>query len=1286
MWYNKYVGIPYKDNGRLEEGADCWGLARLIYKQEYNIELPSLTNAYKMEDAKRIEELAHQYKEGWDVLETPEAGAIVLFRVLGTVSHVGIMINSTQFMHNNSTIDTCIESIDNVKWRHRVYGFFKYSEKADKHLTTLPAALTAIAVEVPVGLDLGEILALVIKENKLDLNDTNVIILIDGEIVEVIDNTNFIPKLGQKIEYRVIPAKAVANVLLTIVVVVAVMYFAPYLATTIFGSTAGAGAIGAGFYGAGMAAASSMAVYATTAVLMMAGMALVNAIAPIRPPDQPLMSDPGSSNPQLLLNGSRNSPRAYQSIPMVLGAYRIIAPLAAQSYLRVNDETSYLNLLLSWGYGPVVLEDMRVGAVPIEVYGPNRYDVLGNTGDNSDPLYTVYGKDTYQITPSLPLVYTNTENDWQYTTITVKCNKINITLHFPEGLRGVYREGDNAGKDFSTTFTGQVEYRSLNQNLAPTSGWNTINLNYGSSDYYKRKDAFSTNIVIPDLAYSLYATRVRRTNSTVSDLSGQGGKPILYHKAMLYLVTGIDGTTNPVVTPKNTTLAITALEIMATDQLNGSIDGINALVRSVCLDYTGTSWVPRTTSNPASLFRYILQHPANTQHIKADEVSKKIDLVAIQKWHTFCSVNGFEYNGVVVEQRSLLEVLRDVCAAGRASPLLLGGKWTVIVDEPRDVVVQHFTPHNSWGFEGTRTLANMPDALRVTFINAAKEFQSEEIMVYSDGFSESNAALFEALQLPGVTNAAQAYKLARFHLAQAKLRPESYTFNADMEHMACNRGDLVRVSHDVPMWGTGTGRISSYLNATTLHLDEEVLLDSNTDYVIRIRTDLGDSILRSIVRVATQNYYSNITVTVPISEDDGKAGNLFMIGTSELESVELVVISIQPSTNLTAKINLVDYSPVIYDIASGAIPDFQTKITRPSTFARNFIISVPVITPEDIRSDESVMERSGTSYIYKISVPYKNAGTIEPSVTGVEARMCLTQDTSLGWTTNTNALLASGLVLFSSVVDKETYSIQLRYTSTNGFAGPWSEEIVHTVVGQVLPPANVSSGIRVVPEGNVLRITWPNNPEIDISGYEVRDVEAAAGSPGTLFSGSSNTCLVTPGPLNISKTWYIKAVRGNRLYSTDATPVSFTVLAPYVPTNITSMYTNDNTALFKWTAALPGTFAIRNYRLSLTGVGFTTIEVIRDTTDWEIPITWVNAVTLAIIPVDMAGYMYTGQGNTTVLPIGAPSVPATPTITISGTNIEINFPDNAVDNTQIPVTSYTIVDTDTGEIIWKSPI
>jgi hypothetical protein len=125
MWSNKYIGIPFKDKGRDINGIDCWGLARLIYKQEYNIDLPNFSTDYEENDTLRMQDLIAQYKEGWEKIETPIEGCLILFNIMGSETHIGIAVSDTHFVHSREGMDSAIESFDSFKWNKRISGYYK---------------------------------------------------------------------------------------------------------------------------------------------------------------------------------------------------------------------------------------------------------------------------------------------------------------------------------------------------------------------------------------------------------------------------------------------------------------------------------------------------------------------------------------------------------------------------------------------------------------------------------------------------------------------------------------------------------------------------------------------------------------------------------------------------------------------------------------------------------------------------------------------------------------------------------------------------------------------------------------------------------------------------------------------------------------------------------------------------------------------------------------------------------------------------------------------------------
>ena len=56
-WSNKWVGTPHEELGRTPDGADCWGLACIVYREELNITLPQYLGYTSVEEHAEISDL-----------------------------------------------------------------------------------------------------------------------------------------------------------------------------------------------------------------------------------------------------------------------------------------------------------------------------------------------------------------------------------------------------------------------------------------------------------------------------------------------------------------------------------------------------------------------------------------------------------------------------------------------------------------------------------------------------------------------------------------------------------------------------------------------------------------------------------------------------------------------------------------------------------------------------------------------------------------------------------------------------------------------------------------------------------------------------------------------------------------------------------------------------------------------------------------------------------------------------------------------------------------------------
>ena len=94
-WVNDYVGIPYVPCGRDWQGVDCYGLLKLVYRDEYNIDLPDwLVDPVDLRDVnKHIEDAvtSGQFTE----TDTPADGDIVVCYRTRAAHHIGVFVGGS---------------------------------------------------------------------------------------------------------------------------------------------------------------------------------------------------------------------------------------------------------------------------------------------------------------------------------------------------------------------------------------------------------------------------------------------------------------------------------------------------------------------------------------------------------------------------------------------------------------------------------------------------------------------------------------------------------------------------------------------------------------------------------------------------------------------------------------------------------------------------------------------------------------------------------------------------------------------------------------------------------------------------------------------------------------------------------------------------------------------------------------------------------------------------------------------------------------------------------------
>lgn len=809
---------------------------------------------------------------------------------------------------------------------------------------------------------------------------------------------------------------------------------------------------------------------------------------------------------------ARNQAAPFEPIPDVLGRHRVSPFYGALPYTETIGDDQYLRLLFVWGYGPRQVEDIKIGETLLSSY--DEVEIETRQGFPDDPPTTLYPKQVVEEPLNIKLEHSA---GWQRRTTAENVTYITMDIVFPSGIVLI----NDKGKKGQWAVGFYIRYR-----LFGDTTWTDLP-QLICRDQTQDTRRFTQAITVAAGQYEVEISRAQAEyegeDFTISEdgywtaLRGfRVGEPLTFDKP----------------------LCISAIKIKATSQLNGSLDTLNGIVTSLVKSWNGTTWVDDQPSrNPADLVRHVLQGAANARPV----ADAGLDIVALQDWHDFCVLKGWTYDMPRVTAASVYDVVAEICAAGRAVPIFKDGKWSVVWDEEDTPIVQMFTPRNSWGFEAQHEFRELPHAWRVRFVNEKREWREDERIVYDDGYTAENATRFEGINFPGVTNPDLIWKHGRYHIAQLRLRPETYTFFADFEHLVCTRADRVRVAHDVMLVGLVSGRVKS-ANAGTqsIVVDEPVFMEGDKLYSVRFRKADGSIVLRSVITAAGEATTIAFTGsgTMPVG------GDLFTFGEAGRETGVYRILSIEPQDELTARVTVVDDAPAINQADTGPIPAFDSLISVPfDPYAQ---------PPSGLGLVEDVYQEGPITYaaVYLYWTP-PTLGQIE----AYEIEFRDNADPAQRWKPGQIVLapMTTGVVLR---LDPGTYSFRIRTRFRNGDVSRWIVSASFAVDSILNPPPDVKN-FRISTLGDISTLSWSAilGPALT---YEIRFVPTG----GLSLEWNSAVVLVPPVsgasvqvPTMIG-TYLIKAVYSTGLKSENPAAVG-TDIAELAGMNVVELLTED---------------------------------------------------------------------------------------------------------------------------------
>ena len=542
--------------------------------------------------------------------------------------------------------------------------------------------------------------------------------------------------------------------------------------------------------------------------------------------------------------------------------------------------------------------------------------------------------------------------------------------------------------------------------------------------------------------------------------------------------------------------ALLGLEIVAQEAVNNTVPSVTVIVEGKqVFIWDGVDPDPETAT-------YTLQYSSNPAWCAMDLILNKrygggdrfdactIDLVSFKEWADYCdelipdTIGGdmrrWELGLVLDEAEPFWDQILRICACGRATILKDGNIFRVKIERPSDPV-QLFTSGNmKVGTLVIQYASNQDRAnvVEVQYLDAANEYEN------SIAGREDETALEqvgdpvrkESVQLYGITKQARAYRAAQYLLNINSRWLTTVEFEAPVDAIAAEPGDVILVSHDI--WSQLSGRIhTTSATSTQVVIDRDLTITAGQTWKITVRTSaLGSDSLQERTIVSSPGTYltgSVLTVNAPWTGGDlPQKYDLYGLGNTAIQPhVKLYrMVSSELRPDLTRHIAALEYDETVYDDDPGTI------IEDPSD---------PPITPDTIPPNGTsltLLEGGGPS----INASWVKAGW----PFAYQSQVYLRNETD-GATTFVlvGQTFESTFVITDGVFLSNFYTVSIVPMAPNGQHGPPENGLLGTILisGNTGFPDPVTD-LTCSQQGRNVTLQWTGVDPADnnLSHYEIR--------------------------------------------------------------------------------------------------------------------------------------------------------------------------------------------------------